>query len=50
MSADYNENEVGPFEDKKIPKKTLMHFPGIDLVEQTEQKFRRIRDCLKTTQ
>ena len=24
-----------------------MRFPGIRLVEQTEQKFRRIRDCLK---
>ena len=23
-----------------------MRFPGIRLVEQTEQKFRRIRDCL----
>ena len=25
---------------------TLMRFPGIRLVEQTEQKFRRIRVCL----
>ena len=24
-----------------------MRFLGIRLVEQTEQKFRRIRDCLK---
>ena len=24
-----------------------MRFPGIRLVEQTEQKFRRIRDCPK---
>ena len=24
-----------------------MRFPGIRLAEQTEQKFRRIRDCLK---
>ena len=24
-----------------------MRFPGIRLVEQTEQKFRRIRVCLK---
>ena len=24
-----------------------MRFPGIRLVEQTEQKFRRIRDCLE---
>ena len=24
-----------------------MHYPGIRLVEQTEQKFRRIRVCLK---
>ena len=27
-----------------------MRFPGIRLVEQTEQKFRRIRDCLKEKQ
>ena len=27
-----------------------MRFRGIRLVEQTEQKFRRIRDCLKEKQ
>ena len=27
-----------------------MRSPGISLVEQTEQKFRRIRDCLKEKQ
>ena len=27
-----------------------MHFPGIRLVKQTEQKFRRIRDCLSEKQ
>ena len=27
-----------------------MRFPGIRSVEQTEQKFRRIRDCLKEKQ
>ena len=26
---------------------TRMRFPGIRLVEQTEQKFRRIRVCLE---
>ena len=26
---------------------TQMHFPGICLVKQTEQKFRHIRGCLK---
>ena len=29
---------------------TLMRFPVFRLVEQTEQKFRRIRDCLKEKQ
>ena len=28
-------------------KVSQMRFPGIRLVEQTEQKFRRIRDCPK---
>ena len=27
-----------------------MRFPGIRLIEQTEQKFRRIRDCIKEKQ
>ena len=27
-----------------------MRFPGIRLVEQTEQKLRRIRDCLEEKQ
>ena len=27
-----------------------MRFPGVRLVEQAEQKFRRIRDCLKEKQ
>ena len=31
----------GPF------AKTLMCFPGIRLVEQTKQKFHRIRYCVK---
>ena len=26
---------------------TQMRFPGVRLVEQTQQKFRRIRDCIK---
>ena len=48
MRGDSNNIEGGrnPLETTKFEKK-WMRFRGIRLVEQTEQKFRRIRDCLE---